>query len=169
SWTGLLLAAAAITWFLGTFAASGDTAYADFGSAFLTLHRAPLVHPLLSYPSGRLEGRLERVAVVLAYALCVVTVIGRTPGATVAVAAIVVVVATRRYAESTGPLRRARATAAVASSAFAAALVIAAIDRIVGGGAAADRAVLWAYDIVVAGVAVLLTLDLLLHRWVRTT
>jgi signal transduction histidine kinase len=167
--TGLLLALTALTWFLGTFAASGDSAYADFGSAFLTLHRGPLAHALLSYPSGRLEGRLERAGVALAYALSVVPGVGRTAGATIAVAAIVVVVALGRYAAAAGPERRARATAAVASAAFATALVAAALERIVGGDAAADHAVLWAYDLVVGGVAVALTLDLLLRRWVRAT
>src|SRR5437773_9174023 len=49
--TGLLLLATGITWFLGTFAASGRSFYAALGALFLTLHRGPLVQMLLSYPS----------------------------------------------------------------------------------------------------------------------
>ena len=75
--TGPLLAVAGIAWFLGTFAASGRSGYADFGALFLTLHRGPLVHALLSYPMGRLERRAERAAVVFAYAVSAIAAAGK--------------------------------------------------------------------------------------------
>src|SRR5262245_50108931 len=53
--TGLLLTAAAYAWFLGTFAGSGRSGFAEFGSTFVTLHRGPLIHALLSYPAGRVK------------------------------------------------------------------------------------------------------------------
>src|SRR6266496_3117575 len=40
--TGLLLTATSAAWFLGTFAESGLSGYADFGSLFISLHRGPL-------------------------------------------------------------------------------------------------------------------------------
>jgi len=158
-----------VFWFLGTFAASGDSGYADFGAIFLTLHRGPLVHALLSYPSGRLERRLERAAVAVAYVLSVVPEIGKTPAGGLALAVIVLGVATERFVTATGPERRARAGAAVASAGFAAVLVVSALARAGGSGPAVDRAVLWAYDVVLAGIAVGLTFDVMLGRWVRAT
>jgi signal transduction histidine kinase len=166
---GPLFVTAGVFWFLGTFVASGDSGYADFGALFLTLHRGPLVHALLSYPSGRLERRMERAAVAVAYILSTVPYIGRTPGGELALALIVLGVGAQRFATATGPERRARATAALASAAFAAVLFVSALARAAGSGGAVDRAVLWAYDIVLAGIVVGLTLDLMLGRWVRAT
>jgi signal transduction histidine kinase len=167
--TGALLATAGFTWFLGTFAASGDSGYADFGALFLTLHRGPLVHALLSYPSGRLERPTERAAVAVAYVVSAMPDVGGTPEAGIVVAVIVLGVGAERFGKATGPMRRARATAALAIGAFAAVLLVSALARTADSSAALDRAVLWAYDIVLAGVAVGLTLDLMLGRWVRAT
>src|SRR5262245_51827790 len=50
---GPLLAATGFAWFLGTFATSTLEAAADFGALFVTLHRGPLVHALIAYPTGR--------------------------------------------------------------------------------------------------------------------
>ena len=166
---GPLFVAVGVFWFLGTFAASGVSGYADFGAIFLTLHRGPLVHALLSYPSGRLERRLERAAVAVAYVLSVVPAIGQTAAGGIVLAVIVLGVGIERFATARGPERRARAAAAVASAGFAAVLVVSAVARAAGSGLAVDRAVLWAYDVVLAGIAVGLTLDLLLGRWVRAT
>jgi signal transduction histidine kinase len=166
---GPLFVTVGVFWFLGTFALSGDSGYADFGAIFLTLHRGPLVHALLSYPSGRLERRLERAAVAAAYVLSVVPVIGQTPVGGIALAVIVLGVGTERFVTARGPERRARAAAALASAGFAAVLVVSALARAAGSGPTVDRAVLWAYDVVLAGIVVGLTLDLMLGRWVRAT
>jgi signal transduction histidine kinase len=166
---GPLFVTAGIFWFLGTFAASGVSGYADFGAIFLTLHRGPLVHALLSYPSGLLERRLERAAVAAAYVVSVVPAIGQTVAGGIALAVVVLGVAIERFATARGPERRARAAAAVASAGFAAVLVVSAVARAAGSGDAMDRAVLWSYDVVLAGIAVGLTLDLMLGRWVRAT
>ena len=53
---GALMSLAGFTWFLGT----------AFEPA-LYLHRGPLVHLLLSYPTGRLPTRLARAVVIAAY------------------------------------------------------------------------------------------------------
>jgi signal transduction histidine kinase len=167
--TGLLLAFAGIAWFLGTFAASGGSGYADFGALFLTLHRGPLVHALLSYPSGRVEVWSERAAVAFAYVVSAVPDVGRTPEATIALAAVVLVVGARRYLRAAGPQRRARLSAAAGSAALSAILLVASITRLTDAGASADRAVFWAYLLVVGGIAVGLTVDLVLGRWVQAT
>src|SRR6185295_2050444 len=89
---GVLMSLAGFTWFLGT----------AFEPA-LFLHRGPLVHLLLSYPTGRLPTRLARV-----------------------VAAVEVFVGT------SGPARKAGAPALAAALAFAGVLVLAAVGRQAG-------------------------------------
>jgi signal transduction histidine kinase len=168
SQTGLLLALAGIAWFLGTFAASGASSYADFGALFVTLHRGPLVHALLSYPSGRVGRQSERIAVAFAYVVSLIPGVGETPEATIGLAAVVLVVGTQRFLQASGPERRARATAAVGSAAFAAVLFVSGLSRLAGSDSM-DRAVLWAYLVVVAAIGIGLTLDLLLGRWVPAT
>jgi len=167
--TGLLLTLAGFAWFLGTFSGSGRAGYADFGALFLTLHRGPLVHALLSYPTGRLERLAEWAAVGFAYVVSAIADVGETPGATIALAAVVLVVGAQRFARAAGPQRRARAAAAVGSAAFAAVLLFSGLARIGGSTPSLDRGVLWAYQVVVAGIAIGLTLDLLRGGWVRAT
>jgi signal transduction histidine kinase len=166
--TGLLLALAGIAWFFGTFAASGASSYADFGALFVTLHRGPLVHALLSYPSGRVGRRSERIAVAFAYVVSLIPEVGETPEATIGLAAVVLVVGTQGFLQASGPERRARATAAAGSAAFAAVLFVSGLSRLAGSDSM-DRAVLWAYLVMVAAIAIGLTLDLLLGRWVPAT
>ena len=169
SWVGLLLALAGFAWFLGSFAASGESGFADFGALFLTLHRGPLVHALLSYPSGRVAGWTERAAVAFGYVVSAITDIGETPGAAIALGVVVLVVGVHRFVRAAGPQRRARAAAAVGSAAFAAVLLVSGLSRLGGSSALLDRDVLWAYEVVVSGIAIGLTLDLARGRWVRAT
>ncbi len=167
--TGLLLAVAGVAWFLGTFAASGRSGYADFGALFLTLHRGSLVQALLSYPTGRLEAWTERAAVIFAYVVSAIAAAGKTPEGAVALAVVVLVVGVDRFRRAAGPQRRARAAAAAGSAAFAAVLLVSGFARLAGSGVTVDRGVLWAYEAVVAAVAIGLTVDLVLGRWVGAT
>jgi signal transduction histidine kinase len=169
SLTGPLLAAAGFAWFLGTFAGSGAATFADFGAVFLTLHRGFLVHALLSYPGGRVERWRERATIASAYVLALVPDLGNLAAAQIALAVAVVAVAADRLRRASGPERRARAVAAVAGGAFSAVLVSAAAASLAGAGGGVDRAVLWAYQAVIAAVAVALALDLVLGRWVSAT
>ena len=164
---GLLLTLAGIAWFLGTFAGSGSSGYAEFGALFLTLHRGPLVHALLSYPSGRLERWTERATVVFAYLLCAIADVGVTPGAAIALAVALLGVGAQRYLRAAGPHRRARMTAAAASAAFAIVLLVSGVTGL--AGASVDRSVLWAYQVVLVGIVIGLTLDLVRGRWVEAT
>jgi signal transduction histidine kinase len=167
--TGLLLALSGIAWFLGTFAASGDSGYADFGALFLTLHRGLLVHALLSYPSGRLESWTDRSAVAFAYVVSAIADVGETPEVAIVLAAVVIVVGSQRFLRASGPQRRARLPAAAASIAFGAVLFASGVIRADGSSPSQDRALLWAYMVVVTGVAVGLTVDLVLGRWTQAT
>jgi signal transduction histidine kinase len=166
---GLLLTLAGIAWFLGTFASSGDSRYAEFGALFLTLHRGPLVHALLAYPSGRLERWTERATVAFAYVLGAIADVGVAPGASIALAAAVLVTGAQRFLGAAGPHRRARMNAAAASAAFALVLLVSGLTGLAGSGASIDRSVLWAYQVVLVGIVVGLTLDLVRGRWVEAT
>jgi signal transduction histidine kinase len=167
--TGALLAAAGLAWFLGTFAASGASGYSDFGTVFVTLHRGPLAQALLSYPTGRFERTTDRIAVAFAYAVSAIADLGESSAAMAALAAVLLVVGIRRYLDASGPGRRARAVATTATAAFAVVLFVSGISRLVGSSPSMDRAVLWAYMIIVAAIASGLTLDLVLGRWVPAT
>ena len=166
---GLLLTLAGIAWFLGTFAGSGDSGYAEFGALFLTLHRGLVVHALLSYPRGRLERWTERATVAFAYVLCAIADVGATPGVAIALAVAVLGVGVQRYLRAAGPRRRARMTAAAAGAAFAIVLLVSGVIGLVGSGASVDRVVLWAYQVVLVGIVIGLTFDLVRGRWVEAT
>jgi signal transduction histidine kinase len=166
---GLLLTLAGIAWFLGTFAGSGNSGYAEFGALFLTLHRGLLVHALVSYPSGRLERWTERATVAVAYVLSAIADVGVTPGAEIVLAVAVVAIGTQRFLVTVGPRRRPLVNAAAASAAFAIVLLVSAVSRLVGSGTSVHRSVLWAYQVVLAGIVIGLTLDLVRGRWVEAT
>ena len=89
--TGLLLAATGLAWFAGNFA-----------EPLVSLHRGPLVHCVLAYPSGRLRSRLRRATVAAAYVAALVAPLGRSEVATIALAALVVGVAARDYLQASG-------------------------------------------------------------------
>ena len=166
--TGVLLAAASLTWFFGTFADSGVASYASFGAPFVALHRGPLVHALLSYPSGRLARTSERLAVGSVYILSAVPALSNTEAGLVITASIVCVAALRRLTAASGPQRHARLVAALGAAAVAAVLVTSAVVEARGSGVFGARSVLWAYDIVVSMVAASLAVDLRRHMWAES-
>jgi signal transduction histidine kinase len=141
--SGRLLAAAGFAWFLGTFAAATTDWIAAAGALFLTLHRAPFVHALLSHPSGRMRDPVAIVAVAAAYVCAFVADVGQEPTAMLALAGLVALAAVRRVA--TRPVL-------LGGLAYAAVLV--------AGASMSGDGVLWAYDVAVAAIAVALTIDL---------
>lgn len=155
SGVGPIMIAAGFAWFLGT-----------FGGWALYLHRGPLAHLVLSYPSGRARSRLERVSIGAGYAYAAAYPIAANDYATIAFAAGLVAVAGYRYAIAGGPERRARESALAAGLAFALVLAFGATQP---ADADIDRAVLWAYDAVVLVIALGLSADLLYGRWARAT
>ena len=165
---GALLTAAAVAWFLGTFAESGLTTYADLGSVFVTLHRGPLFHAVLAYPDGRLRGRFDRAVALAAYATGAIAALGESDWATIAVTLLVLAVVARNFARSSVRARLALRPALGVALALAAVLVAGAVD-IGGAGTGTDRAVLTAYDAVVASTALWLVVELLRGRWTQST
>jgi signal transduction histidine kinase len=146
------MAAAGLAWFLGTLWAP---------AVFLV--RGPLAHLLLSYPSGRLSSRVERAAVVAAYAYAVTYPVAADDHATIVFGVGLAALCARRYVLASGPERRARLAPLTAGIAFGAVLVVDAAARLAGFGG--GRAPLVAYDLVVALLGLGLCVDVLSGRW----
>jgi signal transduction histidine kinase len=149
---GPLMALSGYTWFAGA-----------FWPQLLYLHRGPLVHLHISYPTGRLSRRLAQATVAAAYLGAVIEPIARDELATLVLAALVAAAAADILLRASGTARRAGIPALAAALAFACVLALGAGQRLAGWNA--DREVLWAYQIVIACVAILLLVDLLRGRW----
>jgi signal transduction histidine kinase len=149
---GPLMVLSGYTWFAG-----------NLWSQLLYLHRGPLVHLHISYPTGRLRRRLAQVTVVAAYVDAVIEPVASNDGLTLVLAALVAAAALDGYLRSSGTARRAGVPALAAALAFAGVLAFGAIQRLAGWDA--DGLALWAYDIVIACLAVVLLVDLLRGRW----
>ncbi len=149
---GLLMVIAGFTWFAGNFAAIA-----------VYLHRGPLVHLHISYPTGRLRRRLAQATVVGAYVHAVIEPVARNDVVTLALAVLVAVAALDIFLRTSGTARRAGIPALVAALTFAAILALGAIQRLADWDA--DKQVLWSYNIVVALLVLVLLVDLLRGRW----
>src|SRR5262245_34444848 len=144
--TGGLLILTGAAWFAG---------YLTHGLAFL--HRGPLIHLLLSYPIGRIRGRLLSCTVVLAYAVAVIDGFTDSRWLQVGLAALVAASALRLFGTARGTARVASRPALLAAMSFAAALLLSGINRLAGWQL--DMTALIAYNTVVAVVAIVLVTD----------
>jgi signal transduction histidine kinase len=156
SFVGALMTVAGFGWFLG-----------NLGGAAVYFHRGPLVHLVLSYPTGRLHRRLDRAIVGAAYADALIEPLAKNDALTLALASALVLTGGLAFARSTGPARRARAVALAAAVVLAAALALGALDRI--GSWGHSTALLWTYDLLVASIPVMLLVDLVRARWAEAT
>jgi signal transduction histidine kinase len=148
---GALMSLAGFTWFLGSL----------FHSA-LYLHRGPLVHLQLSYPTGRLRSRFVQAVVLAAYVDAAVEPLAANNVVTLGLSGLIAFTALHLYYGASGPARRAGGPALAATLAFAAVLALGAIERL--ADLQARGIVIWTYDIVVATVAIVLLVDLLRGR-----
>lgn len=153
---GPLMTLAGLTWFLG-----------NLGGPFVYLHRGPLVHLVLSYPTGIVRGRAARLVVAAAYLDALFQPLARNDFLTLVLAVAVAFAACRGFFASSGPARRAGSPALFAALAIAAALALAAACRLIGVGH--RDAVLLAYDVTIASITVVLLVDLLHSRWAERT
>ena len=143
---------AGLTWFLGT-----------LFEPLLYLHRGPVTHLLLAYPTGRLPTRLARIVVCGAYAYSAIEPLAASDAVTLALSAVIAATAVRLFLATSGPARKAGGPALAAALAFAGVLALGSVGRL--GGWYEDRGILWAYDLVIASVAIVLLFDLLRGRW----
>jgi signal transduction histidine kinase len=150
---GALMSLAGFTWFLGTL----------FTPA-LFLHRGPLVHLHLSYPTGRLPARLARGVVIAAYVDAAIEPLARDDVLTLVLSGAVALTAAQVFLGASGPAQKAGRPALAAALAFAGVLALGAVWRLADWD---TTTFLWIYDIVIASVAVGLLVDLLRGRWVE--
>ena len=101
--SGLLLVAAGVAWFVPNLGAGTWGWLATYG---LYLHRGALIQLVLTYPSGRSHGRLDRAAVITGWVLALAAPVWRSQAWTIAAAALLAGYAYVRYAGSVGVERR---------------------------------------------------------------
>ena len=153
---GPLLAAAGVSWFVGTVATAHVGFIAAIGALAVTLHRGPLVHAVLCYPSGRLAGRLVGVVVVIAYLCAVVTPLGENRAATATLVVLLAATSVRGYATGGMAERRVRRTNLTGSALLSFALLL-----VVGAGhweasGFSSAMILGAYEVSLAGLVLAL-------------
>jgi signal transduction histidine kinase len=153
--SGPLLAATGFLWFIG-----------NFTTAALYLYRGPLVHLLVTYPSGRASSRRERAAVVVGYAAAV-TPVWRSEIVTIVLAVLLFGECARSYSRAVGPVRRMRLVALWAAGGLGIALAGGAAARLaVPGGDASDPSLL-ALEVALCALAGAVLAGLLSPSWER--
>jgi signal transduction histidine kinase len=154
SGTGSLMVVTGFTWFVGNFASADVRPIAWLGTQALYLYRGPLVHAVLSLPSGRLSSRLDRGAVAVGYIAAAVAPVSGDGIVTITLAGMLVAVAVRGYLATIGPARRDRARVVRAAVAAAAALAGSSAVRLTLPSDVAGDVVLIVYDVWLAALAV---------------
>jgi signal transduction histidine kinase len=152
---GPLMVASGVTWFAG-----------DLWSPLLYAHRGPLVHLLLTYPTGRTASRVALAVIAAAYVDGVIPEVARSEWATLALALAVVLVAAARHRAAAVAERRARAAALAAAVLLCATLGLTAVGRLVD--AETGAAPVWALYGSIIAIACGLSADLLWGRWGRS-
>src|SRR6478609_6420499 len=157
SLSGALMVATGLAWFAGT-----------FSDQLLYLHRGPLVHLVLAYPSGRLNGRLELSVAVVAYGTAFTPQIWQNEAAAIGLSAAFVAVAAHAYLRAVGRERRARLASLWATGAVAFVFAGVAIAHLVLPIEDVKEPALLAYEAALGALAVALTVGLVLAPWDRT-
>jgi signal transduction histidine kinase len=165
--SGPLLAAAGFAWFVPDFTITGVGPLGWLSAHALYWHRGPLVQLVLTYPRGRVRGRLDGAAVAAGYAAAVVTPIWDSRAGTVALAVFLVAVASRGYLRAAGRERRMRRSALQATALFAAGAAAIALVRFAVPGTATDTATLLSYEVMLCALAVGLLIGLVRWPWER--
>jgi signal transduction histidine kinase len=149
---GALMSIAGFSWFLGTV----------FEPA-LYLHRGPLVHLVLAFPTGHLKSRVVRVVAAAAYVDAAIEPLAQDDVLTLALCAVLALTAGQMFRGRAGPARRAGAPALAAALALAGVLALGSILRLAGFDD--DALLLLLYELVIVGVTVGLLIDLMRGRW----
>jgi signal transduction histidine kinase len=152
--SGSLLAATGFCWFLGNFATGA-----------LYLYRGPLVHLLVTYPSGRASSRSELAAVAVGYAAAVVTPAWRSEVFTIVLSVLLVAGCARLYSKAVGPTRRARLVALWSAGGLGLVLAAGAAARLAVPAGDASNASLLALEAALCAVAAGLLAGLLWRPW----
>jgi signal transduction histidine kinase len=162
---GSLLVASGFTWFVGNFSGVGLEWVAWIAAHGVYVHRGPLLHSVVTFPTGRAVMRWERAAVVVAYGAALLTPVWRSEWVTIGLAVLLVVVAVRRLTTAVARERRARRTAMWVALTLGVVLGGGAVARLAFPGDAAEDASLLAYQLALCVTAVALACGLLSRPW----
>ncbi len=165
--SGALMAATGFAWFAGNFATAGLGSLDWLAAHALYLYRGPLFHLVLSYPRGRLAGRIERAAVAVGYLAAIVTPAWRSGTTTIVLASLLLGVAGRSYLRAAGRERRERLAALQATAFLGAVLAADALVRLAVSTPEAKDATLLANEAALVALAVSLLAGLLRWPWER--
>jgi signal transduction histidine kinase len=165
--SGALMAATGFGWFAANFTTTGLAAVDWLSEQALYLHRGPLLHLVLTYPRGRLAGRLDRAAVAIAYFAAVIPAIWGSETATFVLAGLFVGVAGYGYARAVGRERRMRLAALQATAFLAAVLAGTAALRVALPTQEVEEGTLLAYEAALCVLAVALLVALVREPWAR--
>src|SRR6266516_2706267 len=165
--SGALMAATGFAWFAGNFATADLGPLGWLGAHGLYLYRGPLFHLVLSYPRGRLAGRIERSAVAVGYVAAIVTPAWRSGTTTIVLASLLVGVAGRSYLRAAGRERRERLAALQATAFLGAVLAADALVRLTVSTPDAKDATLLANEAALVALALSLLAGLLGWPWER--
>ena len=167
SWSGGLLAATGFAWFIPNFAGVGPSILSQGAAYALFLHRGPLFHLLLTYPTGRTSSHLTRWAVVVGYGAAVIYPVWNNDWAAIALSVLLVAVSVHQYVHSVGPNRRGRRVALSAAIALGFLLAGEAIVRLASSTGSATDVLLDAHEVMLGAIAVGLTAELVSAWWER--
>jgi signal transduction histidine kinase len=163
--TGWLMVATGFTWFVGNFSEVGLPAVAWVAAHAVYLHRGPLVHLLLSYPSGRTTSRVTHAAIAVGYVVAIITPLWRSEVTTILLAVLLVVACAYNYARAVGWLRRARRIALQAAAGLSLVLVATAVARLLLPAGDATGPSLLVYEVSFCLIAGGLLAGLLAAPW----
>jgi signal transduction histidine kinase len=168
SFSGALFVATGFTWFIGNFAAVDVGVVAWMAAHALFLHRGPLIHLVLTYPSGRTRSVVTRTAIAAGYVASIVPPLWHNEVATMAVAVLLVVISARDHLHAVGRARRAHVQALQASAALGLVLATEAAIRLALPTGRGNDPLLLAYEAVLVGIAGGLYAGPLSALWERT-
>jgi signal transduction histidine kinase len=153
---GPLLALTGVTWLAG-----------DISSSLVYVHRGPLVHTLLTHPSGRSRTPPVLAVIALAYVNGAIPTLARSPWPTIVLGAVVVGTAALRFATARGIERKTALVPLACATATWGTLAFAAVGTLAGAGTGGLAA--WGYELAIALTGVALVVDLVSERAVRAT
>ena len=167
SLSGGLMSAMGFTWFFGNFADADSDLVSWFAAQSVYLHRGPLTHLVLTYPSGRASSRLSRAGVGLGYAAAVVVPVWDSEVATIVLSVLLIVASALEYTRAIGSQRRARVLSVAAAVGLGSVLIGGAVARLALPLGDVGTPALLAYELMLVVIAAVLLAGLVSAPWER--
>lgn len=165
--SGLLMALIGFTWFVGNFAGIEAGLVGRAAANGIYLHRGPLIHLILAYPSGRTSSLQARAVIGLGYAAAVVPPVWDNDVASLLLSGLVIAVGAREYASAVGRRRRVRLLAAFAAVGFGLAIAGGVVAHLALPAGEVSYPSLLAYQAMLCTIAGGLLVGLISALWER--